>query len=240
MRVAGNCRRSRAPCESAKVRGEPAAGVVGTCPAAWRGVVRRSWRLSARCGGLPSSSDASLVDGASLRAPGTKANAISAAVRSRTAGDAPEDARDSAERRPCAEGAETREREVPRPFSKRDPRPARAPARGVNADRSRWSAFEDASSLSHPPCFHLSLGRGGQIRTADLTDPNRARYQTALRPERAPEDVPKLSSCQAKAFGLMPWASGAAIDPNGRLRADGGARRTDPSPYAGVSRSRAA
>ena len=25
--------------------------------------------------------------------------------------------------------------------------------------------------------------RGGQIRTADLTDPNRARYQTALRPE---------------------------------------------------------
>ncbi len=24
--------------------------------------------------------------------------------------------------------------------------------------------------------------RGGQIRTADLTDPNRARYQTALRP----------------------------------------------------------
>ena len=25
--------------------------------------------------------------------------------------------------------------------------------------------------------------RGGQIRTADLTDPNRARYQTALRPD---------------------------------------------------------
>src|SRR5690606_15484809 len=52
----------------------------------------------------------------------------------------------------------------------------------------------------HPPfAYLLSLGRGGQIRTADLTDPNRARYQTALRPERAPEDVPKLSSCQAKA-----------------------------------------
>ena len=28
-----------------------------------------------------------------------------------------------------------------------------------------------------------TLRRGGQIRTADLTDPNRARYQTALRPE---------------------------------------------------------
>ena len=33
-------------------------------------------------------------------------------------------------------------------------------------------------------CFFL-LGRGGQIRTADLTDPNRARYQPALRPEWA-------------------------------------------------------
>jgi len=34
-------------------------------------------------------------------------------------------------------------------------------------------------------CCFLLLGRGGQIRTADLTDPNRARYQTALRPEWA-------------------------------------------------------
>src|SRR5687767_3143338 len=37
-----------------------------------------------------------------------------------------------------------------------------------------------------PPCRGPTLSRafcrGGQIRTADLTDPNRARYQTALRP----------------------------------------------------------
>lgn len=39
-------------------------------------------------------------------------------------------------------------------------------------------------SLRLESLFHL-LGRGGQIRTADLTDPNRARYQTALRPEWA-------------------------------------------------------
>ena len=33
-------------------------------------------------------------------------------------------------------------------------------------------------------CLFVSYRRGGQIRTADLSDPNRARYQTALRPER--------------------------------------------------------
>ena len=31
--------------------------------------------------------------------------------------------------------------------------------------------------------FFFLFSRGGQIRTADLSDPNRARYQTALRPE---------------------------------------------------------
>lgn len=36
-----------------------------------------------------------------------------------------------------------------------------------------------------PPRLPLCFSRGGQIRTADLTDPNRARYQTALRPEQA-------------------------------------------------------
>ncbi len=37
-------------------------------------------------------------------------------------------------------------------------------------------------------CFDSREGfcRGGQIRTADLTDPNRARYQTALRPASGP------------------------------------------------------
>ena len=34
----------------------------------------------------------------------------------------------------------------------------------------------------------LCFSRGGQIRTADLSDPNRARYQTALRPETEAAD----------------------------------------------------
>jgi hypothetical protein len=42
-------------------------------------------------------------------------------------------------------------------------------------DSSFWRKFTDKIGF---------FGRGGQIRTADLTDPNRARYQTALRPER--------------------------------------------------------
>jgi hypothetical protein len=41
------------------------------------------------------------------------------------------------------------------------------------------------SLSSRPEPAFVLLGRGGQIRTADLTDPNRARYQTALRPEWA-------------------------------------------------------
>ena len=33
-------------------------------------------------------------------------------------------------------------------------------------------------------CVAVSVCRGGQIRTADLSDPNRTRYQAALRPGR--------------------------------------------------------
>ena len=48
--------------------------------------------------------------------------------------------------------------------------------------------------------FSLSLvsyRRGGQIRTADLSDPNRARYQTALRPEtEAADNGPQGAICQ--------------------------------------------
>jgi hypothetical protein len=50
-----------------------------------------------------------------------------------------------------------------------------------------WSADGNAKTpLTARSQSHSALGlagRGGQIRTADLTDPNRARFQTALRPE---------------------------------------------------------
>ena len=43
----------------------------------------------------------------------------------------------------------------------------------------------------------LCFSRGGQIRTADLSDPNRARYQTALRPEtEAADNGPRVTICQ--------------------------------------------
>jgi hypothetical protein len=46
-----------------------------------------------------------------------------------------------------------------------------------------WTARLKARSPVHTRTLVLSAAcRGGQIRTADLTDPNRARYQTALRP----------------------------------------------------------
>ena len=48
---------------------------------------------------------------------------------------------------------------------------------------ARKALAMEGSSANGEPGQSGFLGRGGQIRTADLTDPNRARYQTALRPE---------------------------------------------------------
>src|SRR5690606_18255465 len=39
-------------------------------------------------------------------------------------------------------------------------------------------------------------GRGERIRTSDLTVPNRARYQTALRPEKSAEASTRPRTCQ--------------------------------------------
>ena len=52
-----------------------------------------------------------------------------------------------------------------------------------------------------------SRGRGGQIRTADLSDPNRARYQTALRPGNsqlvAAEDGLRAVVCQGYVLSMF-------------------------------------
>lgn len=56
-------------------------------------------------------------------------------------------------------------------------------------------------------CDWRVFSRGGQIRTADLTDPNRARYQTALRPDllwRGREDVLSQNICQATLCVIRP------------------------------------
>ena len=49
----------------------------------------------------------------------------------------------------------------------------------------KWGDVDTQTQVRVPGLQSLSclFSRGGQIRTADLSDPNRARYQTALRPE---------------------------------------------------------
>lgn len=55
-------------------------------------------------------------------------------------------------------------------------------ARRLSGSLSGAHAFKLRNNAENVPSRTGFFGRGGQIRTADLTDPNRARYQTALRP----------------------------------------------------------
>lgn len=59
------------------------------------------------------------------------------------------------------------------------------PSGATSSQGSGWETKKTPAAKSATGVSFFLLGRGGQIRTADLTDPNRARYQTALRPEWA-------------------------------------------------------